>query len=161
MSFRIRRADAADIEDLVQLRRMMFEAMGHSDERALTAMCEESRRYFAEHIPTGAFRAWVAEDGGQAVASIGLVIHSIPPSPDRLKSQEAYIMSLVTSPSHRRQGIAAALLEHVLDAAREDGIPVASLHATTAGRGVYERAGFALNEALPEMHAVLDPGLGA
>jgi len=135
----------------------MFEAMGYDDAQELEKMCRASDAYFREHIPTGTFRAWLAEDDGQAVASIGLVIHSIPPAPRRLGSDEAYIMSLVTLPSHRRRGIAAALLEHVMGTVQAEGASVASLHATKAGRRIYERAGFTADADEPEMRLLL-PG---
>ena len=155
MNGTIRPATTEDIDVLVRLRRLMFEAMGHDDVDALDRMCRASRAYFAERIPSGAFRAWLWEEDGQVVASIGLVIHSVPPAPDRLGTDIAYIMSLVTLPSHRRRGIAAALLGHVLTAVRSEGVAVVSLHATVDGRGIYERQGFALSEAQPEMRLPL------
>jgi len=132
MGYEARRATVNDIADVVRLRRVMFEAMGDDDTEALDRMCEASSAYLEEHMPTGRFRAWFAVDEGVAVAFIGLVLHSIPPAPDRLGTDEAYMMSLVTLPSHRRQG-------------------VASLHATAIGRGTYERTGFAVDDVTPRM----------
>lgn len=151
MNWTIRATTVDDIPDLVTLRRAMFEAMGHDDSETLDRMCEASVRYFRQHVPTGAFRAWVAEADGRLVASIGLVIHSVPPSPGRSQGKEAYIMNLVTLPAYRRRGIAGALLDRVVEAARTEGIPLASLHATRIGRGIYDRAGFEIDEDLPEM----------
>jgi len=37
------------------------------------------------------------------------------------------------------------LLQTVLDTLRAEGIPVASLHATSEGQGIYEAAGFESN----------------
>jgi GNAT superfamily N-acetyltransferase len=88
---------------------------------------------------------------GEPIASIGLVVHSVPPSPLNLVGKVGYIMNLVTLPEHRRQGIGADLLECVINVVRSEGIPIANLHATAAGRGIYERAGFRLEEGLPEM----------
>ena len=155
MSWVVRPATVADVRDLVALRRAMFEAMGHTDEGALERMCGASTEYFERNLPTGAFRVWVAEVEGRPVASIGLVIHSVPPSPNRPQGKEAYIMNLVTLPQHRRQGIAAALLDRVLETAKAEGVPIASLHATKAGRAIYERAGFRADEDLPEMRLSL------
>jgi len=186
VSWSIRAATVDDIPDLVRLRRVMFEAMGHSDADALDRMCAASAAYFARDLPTDAFRAWVAVSSGTdsvsagdetgsgetgtcrwrairpgepgesgPVASIGLVVHDVPPSPGRTAGREAYIMNLVTLPTHRRRGIAGALLHHVLDVVRAEGIPVASLHATGAGRGIYARAGFALDPDLPELRLSL------
>ena len=155
MSYPIRQATVDDVPDLVALRRVMFEAMGYDDTHKLEQMCQASDAYFREHIPAGTFRAWLADDDGKPIASIGLVIHSIPPSPNRLGSREAYIMSLVTLPSHRRRGMAAALLEHVVDIVRAEGDSIASLHATDAGRRIYERLGFTADIAQPEMRLSL------
>lgn len=175
MSWSIRAATVDDIPDLVRLRRVMFEAMGHSDVDALDRMCAASAAYFERDLPTDAFRAWVAVSsglvvdeagggagsgqggicGGDAVASIGLVVHDVPPSPGRTAGREAYIMNLTTLPAYRRRGIAGALLQHVLDVVRAEGIPIASLHATGAGRGIYARAGFALDPDLPELRLSL------
>jgi len=151
VSWTIRPARLADVPALVALRRVMFEAMGHRDGEALDRMGEASTRYFEETIPTGAFRAWIAELEGRPIASIGLIVHSVPPAPGRTIGKEAYIMSLVTVPEHRRRGIAGALVRRVLDVARAEGIPVASLHATRIGRGIYERAGFRFDSECPEM----------
>ena len=151
MRFAIRPATVDDIPELAALRRVLFEAMGHTNAEALDRMCEASERYFAEHIPTGAFRVWVAEVSGEPIASIGLVVHSVPPSPQNLAGKEAYIMNLVTLPEHRRCGIARGLLDCVLDVCRREEIPIASLHATSDGHGIYERAGFTIDTVLPEM----------
>ena len=85
------------------------------------------------------------------MARIGLVIHSVPPLPERPQGKEAYIMNLVTLPAYRRRGIAGTLLDQVVDVARAEGTPLASLHTTQVGRDIYERAGFEIDETLPEM----------
>jgi GNAT superfamily N-acetyltransferase len=155
MSWTIRPATVDDVPDLVVLRRAMFEAMGHTDSGALDSMCVVSAEYFERDLPTGAFRAWVAEEDGRPIASIGLVVHRVPPSPGRPVGKEAYVMNFVTLSDYRRRGIGSALLDRVLAVARSEGIPMASLHATQIGRRIYERAGFRIDDGLPEMRARL------
>ncbi len=138
----IREATAKDVPELVMLRREMFEAMGFSDSSILDQVSEASTRYFKRTVPSGHFRAWVAEADGMVVASIGLVIHDIPPTPHNLLGKEGYVMNLVTRPPWRRRGIGTALLQTVLDTLQVEGIPLASLHATPDGQGIYEEAGF-------------------
>jgi len=128
----------------------MFAAIGF-EKQALDQAIIPMRNYFEQHMRTGAFRVWVAERQGEPVASIGLIIHSIPPSPRNLAGKEAYVMNLVTLPKYRRQGIARQLLLHVLDVVRSEGIPIASLHATPAGRLLYEQLGFTISDDVPEM----------
>ena len=146
----IRSASINEIERLVELRLAMFEAMG-VDEQALDHIEVSMRDYFLQHLPTRAFRVWVADVEGLPIASIGLVIHSVPPSPHNATGKEAYIMNLVTLPEYRRQGIAKSLLLHVVDIVRSEGIPKLSLHASPAGWRLYEGVGFMVSEELPEM----------
>jgi ribosomal protein S18 acetylase RimI-like enzyme len=103
----------------------------------------------------GESSALIEPSKGDPVASIGLVVHSVPPSPFNRVGREGYIMNLVTLPPLRRRGIARALLSHVIEVLRAEGVPVASLHATSDGRELYEELGFVLNEELPEMRLSL------
>jgi len=142
LEVQIRRATTDDIPELVLMRREMFEAMGYSDPSELDRVASASTDYFERALPEGDFRAWVAQVDGRVVGGAGLVIHSVPPTPHNLLGKEGYIMNLVTRPAWRRQGIATALLQTALDTLRAEDIPVASLHATSAGQGIYEAAGF-------------------
>lgn len=146
----LREARIGEIEALIALRASMFEAMGH-EAAEIEAALPSMRAYFAEHMATGAFRVWVAEADDQLVSSIGLVIHSIPPSPRNHVGKEAYVMNLVTMPAYRRQGIAKALLAHVLEVVNSESIPVVSLHASREGQSLYQFLGFRLREDVPEM----------
>jgi len=153
----IRAATSDDIDTLIDLRLIMFRAMGFDDEAMLHRVGEASRDYFGQHLPTGQFRAWVAEAESHVVASIGLVMHSIPPLPRNLVGLEGYLMNLVTLPRWRRQGIARALLTHVVEVLREQGIPVISLYATADGRQLYKSLGFTFLEDGPKMILKLKP----
>ena len=149
-TYPIRVATCDDIDTLIDLRVAMFEAMGVGKDDVAKAVCP-MRAYFEEHLPTGAFRVWVAEHHGEAIASIGLVIHSIPPSPKNLVGKEAYIMNLVTRQEYRRRGIARQLMQHAIATIRNEEIPLISLHASTDGQHLYEQLGFAVSDELPEM----------
>ena len=138
-----RAATVNDLDALLQLRLAMFEAMGKAGP-VLDAAIEPMRAYFAEHLPKGSFRAWIADVDGTAVASIGLVIHHSPPSPYNPVGKRAYLMNLVTLPPYRRQGIARNLMKLVLDVVQREGITQVSLHASPQGRALYEELGFRL-----------------
>ena len=155
MSFAIREGRLDEVEQLVALRCAMFEAMG-TQEDAIERVAMASQRYFAEEMPSGRFRVWVClDDAGDPIASIGLVVHSVPPGPLNSVGKVGYIMNLVTMPDWRRQGIARALLTHVLDVLRAEGVPIASLHASSDGRTLYEELGFEIRDKLPEMRLQL------
>ena len=155
MTWTIREGRAEEVDRLVALRRVMFEGMGIDDPEVLGQVAEASRKYFLENMPKGLFRVWVAEAGDELIASIGLVIHSAPPRPTNLVGKTGYIMNLVTLPAWRRRGIARALLSHVIEILRAEGIPLVTLHASDEGRGLYEELGFWVADSLPEMRLPL------
>ncbi|MFH1845425.1 MAG: GNAT family N-acetyltransferase, partial [bacterium] len=106
-TIQIRPAIVDDIDDVVRLRRQMFEDMGYRDEQVLTASDDACREYFRRTIPSGVYRGWLATtDDGHAVASSGLVIDFHPPGPNNPGGRIGYIMNLATEPGYRRQGLA-------------------------------------------------------
>jgi len=48
-----------------------------------------------------------------------------------------------------------ALLSHVIRVLRTEGVPVASLHASSGGRRLYKELGFKVKDELPEMRILL------
>lgn len=154
----IRQATVADVPDLVQLRRMMFEAMGWGDQAQLDAGDAAAAAYFAEAIPGGRFHGWLAVTStGVAVSSGGVVIDQHPPGPSNLSGQIGYIMNLVTVPRYRRRGIARRIMQAVLKWLTEQGIQQVALHATEVGRPLYKELGFVDGN---EMQLRLEQGLG-
>jgi GNAT superfamily N-acetyltransferase len=145
----IRRATVADIDDLVRLRRMMFEAMGFDDPTKLDAGDAAAADYFAWSIPSGEFQGWLAvTPTGEAVSTCGLVIDQHPPGPGNLSGKTGYIMNVVTDPTYRRRGLARCLMQVVLAWLDEQGIQRAELHATDMGRPLYEELGFAAHTGM-------------
>ncbi len=155
MSWTIREGRVEEVDRLVALRCAMFEGIGIDDPKVLGRIAEASRKYFLENMPTGLFRVWVVETDGELVGSIGLVVHSAPPRPSNLVGKTGYIMNLVTLPAWRRRGIARALLSHVIEVLRVEGVPLVTLHASEEGRGLYEDLGFWVGDDLPEMRLQL------
>ena len=150
-AWRIRPAEMDDLETLIRLRRLMFVDMGYDDLETLDRAERSWRAYFAEQMPTGVFRVWIAVIEHQIVGCIGLVIHSVPPAMGAHDGRVGYIMNLVIEPDMRRRGIAESLLTHVLGVLREESVSVATLHASREGRRLYEKLGFALRDIAPEM----------
>jgi ribosomal protein S18 acetylase RimI-like enzyme len=54
----------------------------------------------------------------------------------------AGIYAVITADDARRRGYGEAVTRHVLRVARDAGLRIATLQASTAGRGIYERIGF-------------------
>ena len=141
--YMIRPARAEDISCLVAFRRCMFESMGVHDGVALAAMESAVGAYLNDALPGGTYHGWVADVDGQVVGCGGLIVQQLPPSPRNLDGRQGYILNIYTVPDWRDHGIATAIVQAMLDYLREIGVPVATLHATEAGRPIYERFGFA------------------
>jgi ribosomal-protein-alanine N-acetyltransferase len=62
-----------------------------------------------------------------------------------LVAGEIHVLAIATHPAHRRRGIAAALVDHVLETGRVHGCTLATLEVrrgNTPAIALYERAGF-------------------
>ncbi len=139
----IRKATISDVPSLVNLRRLMFESMGHDDPKLLNAGDQAAESFFKEFIPTKDYLGWVAENShGEIVSNIGVVVDQHPPGPNNLSGRIAYLMNLCTLSTYRRQGIARRLLEETLEWVKQMNITRVSLHATEMGRELYEQLGF-------------------
>jgi len=139
----IRPATAQDLAPLVQLRRAMFEAMGFNDPQRLDAVDLACRDYFTRALAAGTYQGWLAVTiSGEVVASGGVVVDRHPPGPELPDGRLAYIMNMYTVPAHRRQGLARSIFAHIMTWVRQEGIALASLHATAPGRPLYAEFGF-------------------
>jgi len=138
-----------DAGELVRLRLALHREVGDVAADADPAQQKAAlRRSFEETLPTGAFRAWVAAASGRLVARSGLVLFRRPPSRCNLTGWEGYLMNRDTEPAWRGRGLATALLGACVAHTRSQ-TPARRirLHATAAGRRVYERAGFVLADS--------------
>ncbi|HSB61454.1 MAG TPA: GNAT family N-acetyltransferase, partial [Vicinamibacteria bacterium] len=63
-----------------------------------------------------------------------------------------WVLNMYTEPAFRRQGLARQVLEEILAWCREQGLRSVFLHASRAGRPLYESLGF---EPTSEMRVVL------
>jgi GNAT superfamily N-acetyltransferase len=121
----------------------MFEEMGYRDEAALDRMEAVSREYFGVALLDGTYRAWVAEDAvGQVMAGGGIVIAAWPGHPTERRGERAWILNIYTEPGARRLGLARRLMATMIEWCHEHGLSMVSLHASDAGRPLYETIGF-------------------
>jgi len=54
----------------------------------------------------------------------------------------AEVFDIITLPKARRQGIATAMMLHILSVARDNHYAIATLTASPAGQSVYQKLGF-------------------
>lgn len=145
----IRPATVSDVNDVVHLRRVMFEAMGYTDPDQYTALEQIWISYFTEKLHTGEYRGWLVfcqgkdnQTMGNALASGGFVIDHHPPSIKNPSGNIGYIMNVITLESYRGQGIATQIMLIMMDWLKSNQITQISLHATDMGAPIYEKIGF-------------------
>ncbi len=143
MQFHIRKATLNDLHHLVHHRRAMFEEMGHRDPVMLNRVDQASQTYFTEALRLGTYKAWLAETPEpRVVAGGGIVIADWPGFPGESLAKRAWILNMYTEPEARRCGLAKQLLQTMLDWCTNEGFRSVSLHASPAGRPLYESLGF-------------------
>jgi len=140
----IREAKLDDIPVLVCQRRLMWiEVAGVKDQGALEAMDAAYQRHMEKALPTGTFKAWLAETKkGEIVAGGGISVYEQPPRPQDSTLRYVYMHSVYTEPSHRSRGLARAIMNIMIQWCRENSFKTLTLHAVDASRSLYESLGF-------------------
>ena len=145
----VRRATLADIPALVHHRVSMYRDMGElapSDEAWLV---EATTAYLRSALESGEYLAWLAVTPGapeRVVAGAGLIVRAMIPRPGiagGIEVREAQVVNVYTEAPWRRRGIAALVMQHLIDYTRANHLNRVSLHASDDGRPLYESLGFA------------------
>jgi GNAT superfamily N-acetyltransferase len=143
MEIYIREAGIEDLKHLLHHRRAMFEEMGFRDAAVLDRVEDFSREYFSEALRIGTYKGWLAEESnGRIVGGGGIVVADWPGYPGENHAKRAWILNMYTEPEARGGGVAKRLLEVMIGWCRISGFSTVSLHASPAGRALYETAGF-------------------
>lgn len=141
----IRLATTDDIESVVSLRMRLFAETG---ETAVGIEVEKATRdFFSKYIASPTTQSWVAAESDLVVSVGTLAFFVRPPYPGNLAGREAYLLNMYTLPEYRRQGLAKAILQQAMRFAQTDGCKKVWLHASRAGRGLYESQGFRANDS--------------
>jgi ribosomal protein S18 acetylase RimI-like enzyme len=133
----------ADAALITAHRHAMFAEMGKSSPDALATMSLYFTPWVERMIVAGKYAGWIVEDGGQPVASAGFFELDWPPHPlDPAGEARGYLLNVWVEPSHRRRGLARELVTLGLAEGLRRGLRVTVLHASDAGRPLYESIGF-------------------
>jgi GNAT superfamily N-acetyltransferase len=138
----IREATVTDLATIIRHRRGMFSDADFCDDNALDAMEATSAAVIKAGLADGSYRAWLAEVNGTVVAGGGLVIVGHPSAPHDPNPYRAWILNMYTEPQYRHHGFAKAIVETIIGWCRTQGFASVSLHASDAGRHLYEVLGF-------------------
>ena len=146
--FTLRRASAADLDTLVTHRRDMFRDMGYKEDDVMESMTTRFRLWLLDKMNAGEYLAWlVSASDGSIAAGTGLWLMDWPPHMIGKGARRGNILNVYTAKEFRRTGLARHLMQAALDWCRTNEIDTVILHASPAGRSLYESMGFqATNE---------------
>ncbi len=140
--YRVRPATLADADALVRHRIAMFTDMGVPLDAAILEPA--FRAWLAELMPTGTYRAWLAESADGAVAGGGgITVLPWPPGPQYAGDRLAFVYNVYTEPAHRRRGLARLIMDTIHDWCRDHGITSMALNASRDGKPLYQAMGYA------------------
>ena len=152
--FTLRRAEAADAAIIGCHRARMFLEMGDLPDDRFEQLREAAERWTTRALASGEYVGWLASPAAEpdnVIAGAGVHLRHVAPHPltrasgaveVAAESRHALVLNVFTEPEWRRQGVARQLMEQIVGWAREERIVRLVLHASPAGRSVYEQAGF-------------------
>lgn len=141
--FVIRAATVADIPTLLRHRPMMWWDLGRHDEAALQLMAVAASEYFSTAVADGSYRGFLAETAdGEVTGGAGIAISPWPGVFRQREPRKVTVLNVYTEPTHRRRGVARAVMHAVIAWCRDNGFVRIDLHASEYGRPLYEQLGF-------------------
>jgi len=150
--YELRRANLSDIDKLIDFRvEFLEEIQNPPPDMEMEIFLKSLKDFFLEKMKSNDFVAWLAESDYEIIATSGLSFLQKPPHFINLTGRFAYIMNMYTKPEWRRKGIGLALLEKLFEEIKKKGIQSVVLHATPAGRPLYEKYSFRENNGDKEM----------
>lgn len=131
-----------DAAQVTEHRHRMFVDAGKPDDAKLRAMSDAFLEWVKPKIQAGQYFGWFAEEQGQVVSGVGMMVIEWPPHPLHLEPLRGYILNVYTEPAHRGRGLAKRLTQMAMQEARDRRLSLTILHATSLGRPLYEKLGF-------------------
>ncbi len=135
-----RKADKNDVRQLVELRKKQLIDEGCYSENHID---DELERYFSTSISNKNLVVWLATENEYIIGTAGVCFFQYPPSFSNITGKIAYITNVYTRNEYRKQGIATRLLELIMEEVKNEGCKFVRLHASSQGKKLYEKMGFA------------------
>lgn len=145
---KIREASRTDGKWILHHRIGMFTDMGESPDYV-----QESARLTTDYLMedwTKGYRYFLVEENGEVIGGCGISPFRIPPQVSQKSGIYAYLSNMFVEHEHRRKGIGKALVKHVIEVCKSEGIGLLFLHASDDGLPLYESEGF--NSSIRLMH---------
>lgn len=143
-----------DLNLICRHRVAMFCDGDRREESELAAMDHSFRVWLKPRLDDETYFGFIVEAGGEPIAGIGLMELAWPPHPlHPADCRRGYILNMYVGPNYRKRSIAKLLLKLTDQEFHSRNLQYAILHSTSAGRPVYEAAGWI---ATTEMAKVID-----
>jgi GNAT superfamily N-acetyltransferase len=136
----IREATEVDAQWILHHRLGMFEAMGESKE-----FVDETAQLTKAYLMTDwkkDYRYFLVEIDGEVIGGCGLSLFRVPPMAHQETGVFGYVSNMFIEPEQRGNGYGRAILEHIINLAKKEGIGLLLLHASKGSRAFYESEGF-------------------
>lgn len=144
----VRRLGLEDREWICRQRSEMYREAGRPVEE-IEAAREPFRRWLERKLADGTYVGFGAEAEGRLIAGAGLIVIDWPPHPlHPYESRRGYLLNVFVEPAFRGQGLAKMVVLAIEAEARSMGIGYMTLHASDAGRPVYERLGWVATDEM-------------
>ncbi|GAA5513178.1 N-acetyltransferase Eis [Deinococcus carri] len=153
--YTLRTALPDDAETIQAQRDAMFADMG-KEVHKVEAVSATALGWHRRMLQVGLYEGVLMHAGADIVAGAGLLWRDWPPNPDTAEQTRAYLLNVYVQPQHRGQGLAWVLVQTLLTRCASRGVNIVSLHASEAGRPIYEGLGF---RASSEMELLLPEGI--
>jgi len=138
----IRPIEPDDLERICRHREAMFLEAGFAPD-TLRTMTRHFRDWLRPRLADDTYFGLLALDDGRAVAGVGLMLIDWPPHPAHPDhDKRGYVLNVYVEPTHRRRGLARQLMALGEDELARRGATFTILHATEAGRPLYQQEGW-------------------
>ncbi|MCD8096451.1 MAG: GNAT family N-acetyltransferase [Lachnospiraceae bacterium] len=143
MEITIKSADSPDMEELLRWREIVLrEVFSIPMEENMDDLIAANRQYYLTALEKREHIACFAQTEGKTVGCGGVCLYQEIPSPDNPNGRCAYLMNIYTIPAMRRHGIGKAVVEWLLQEAKDRGAGKIYLEASESAYPLYRELGF-------------------
>ncbi len=144
-----RPAAQRDLEALARLRWRLKAEDSTLNERDFDAFLQDFIAASHEGEDRGDMVHWLAEQAGDIIAAMTVIIVRKTPSPAKIRGRWGYLTNCFTKAEARDAGVGSALLTTIKQWARDEGLEFLAVWPSDRAFKFYERAGFErLNDPL-------------
>lgn len=141
--FHISMGTFEDLELLVEHRLQMWKEIHPELSKQVEMTRPDTREWITGMLKRNVLTAFIVKDENGKIAGSGcIMVRDDQVRPKSSVSRVPYLMSMYTETDFRNMGVASLIVNNAIEWAKENGFDRMLLHASRAGRNVYEKFGF-------------------